>query len=169
MVGVFQERASIITFMNIYFGLGSNLGDRLENLNGAIEKLKSLGKLTGISSFIETAPWGGVEQPNFLNACAKIEAKKNYSPLEILRAVKNFEIQLGRVESVRWGPRKIDIDILLIDDLIFHSPLLDVPHIRIPERLFVLVPLEEILPAGWRHPENNQSIREMIKALKENY
>ncbi len=151
--------------MKIYFGLGSNLGDRLKNLNDAVEKLKSLGKVTKISSIHETKAWGGIEQPDFLNACVKVETENFIEPLEILRTVKNFEIELGREKSVRWGPRKIDIDILLIDDMIYKSPELNIPHVSIPERLFVLVPLSEIISPSWKHPENNKTVHEMIKAL----
>ena len=151
--------------MKIYFGLGSNLGDRLKNLNDAVEKLKSLGKVTKISGIHETKAWGGIEQPDFLNACVKVETENFIEPFEILRTVKNFEIELGREKSVRWGPRKIDIDILLIDDMIYKSPELNIPHVSIPERLFVLVPLSEIISPSWKHPENNKTVHEMIKAL----
>ena len=152
--------------MNIYFGLGSNLGNRLQNLRDAVRKLESFGHVVKASDVFSTAPWGGVSQPDYLNACVRIESQSRYEPHEILRAVKNFEREIGRVESVRWGARKIDIDILLIDDLILHSDLLNVPHIRIPERLFVLVPLKDILPSEWVHPENHKSIREMIEDLR---
>lgn len=151
--------------MQIYFGLGSNLGDRLKNLHDALEKIKSLGKITSVSGIYETKAWGGVVQPDFLNACVKVETEKNIEPLEILKAVKNFEVDLGREESVRWGPRKIDIDILLIDDIVYKSSVLNVPHISLPERLFVLVPLKDILPSAWRHPENKKTLQEMIEAL----
>ena len=152
--------------MLIYFGLGSNLGDKLENLRAAVEKLKTLGEIKRASSVYETEPWGGVEQPDYLNACVLIECtNENITPLEILRAVKSFEVELGRVPSIRWGERKIDIDILLIDDVIYKSPELNIPHISIPDRLFVLVPLEEILPTEWRHPENHKSIQAMINDI----
>ena len=147
--------------MNIYFGLGSNLGDRLKNINDAIEKLKTIGNVTAVSRIYETKPWGGVEQPDFLNACVKLEREDFIEPLELLKIIKNFENELGRVKSVRWGARKIDIDILLIDDMVYKSPELNIPHISLPERLFVLEPLEEILPPDWRHPENHKTISEM--------
>ena len=153
--------------MNIYFGLGSNLGDRLKNINDAVEKLKTLGSVVSVSKIYETKPWGGVEQPDFLNACIKLERKNFIEPLELLKIVKNFEIELGRVPSVRWGERKIDIDILLIDEIIYKSPEINIPHINLPERLFVLEPLSEILPLNWRHPENNKTVDEMINFLRE--
>ena len=153
--------------MNIYFGLGSNLGDRLKNINDAVEKLKTLGSVVAVSKIYETKPWGGVEQPDFLNACVKIEREKFIEPLELLKIIKNFENELGRVKSVRWGARKIDIDILLIDDMIYKSEELNIPHINLQNRLFVLEPLSEILPSDWRHPENNLSVGEMINFLRE--
>ena len=152
--------------MNIYFGLGSNLGDRLKNINDAVEKLKNFGSVVAISKIYETKPWGGVEQPDFLNACVKLERKNFIEPLDLLKIIKNFEIEIGRVPSVRWGARKIDIDILLIDDMIYKSPELNIPHINLPDRLFVLEPLSEILPLNWRHPENNKTVEEMIKLVR---
>ena len=154
--------------MLIYFGLGSNLGDRSENLSKAIGKLKLLGKIKALSSVYETEPWGGVPQPDYLNMCVSLECFEKIKPLEILRAVKNFEADIGRVPSVRWGERKIDIDILLIDDITYSSSELTVPHVNIPDRLFVLVPLSEILPEDWKHPVNNQSVHEMIDKLANN-
>ena len=151
--------------MNIIFGLGSNLGNRLQNLRDAVERLRSFGRIIKCSDVYETSAWGGVEQPDYLNACVSIEAKDE-SPFEILNRIKTFERELGRVESVRWGARKIDIDILLFDDLILHSDVLNVPHVSMPLRLFVLVPLKDILTESWRHPESMKSINEMIEGVK---
>lgn len=152
--------------MRIYFGLGSNLGNRLENLREAFEKLKFFGEIIKASDVYESEAWGGIIQPNYLNACVSVENEKNLEPLEILRVIKNFEVEIGRVKNIRWGSRKIDIDILLIDNLIYKNPELNIPHINLHERMFVLVPLKNLLPPEWRHPENNKSIDEMIKALK---
>ena len=152
--------------MNIYFALGSNLGNRLQNLRLAKEMLSSFGHVSKSSDVFSTEPWGGVEQPDYLNACVRIDSQSHHEPHEILKAVKNFEREIGRVESVRWGARKIDIDILLMDDVVFHSQDLDIPHVRIPERLFVLVPLSQIVPEIWRHPENDLTVREMIERVK---
>ena len=85
---------------------------------------------------------------------------------QVLTRIKTFEREIGRKPSIRWGERKIDIDILLIDDLIYHDETLDIPHVRIPERLFVLVPLSEILPPDWKHPINGKCINEMINSLE---
>ena len=149
--------------MVIYFGLGSNLGNRLQNLREALRRLEASGHVAGKSDVFETKAWGGVPQPDYLNACVKIESNSHYDPHEILKAVKNFEREIGRVESVRWGARKIDIDILMMDDVILDSEELTIPHMRIPERMFVLVPLSQIIPEKWRHPVNGKSIREMIR------
>lgn len=153
--------------MYIYFGLGSNLGDRLANLHNALEKLKAVGKIEAVSSVYESPAWGGVPQPDYLNACVKVKALDTIDPPELLRIVKTFEQELGRVPSVRWGERKIDIDILLIDDMIYHSEELDIPHIMMSKRLFVLVPLSEIVHPEWRHPENGKSLHEFIASLSE--
>ncbi|MBQ6113949.1 MAG: 2-amino-4-hydroxy-6-hydroxymethyldihydropteridine diphosphokinase [Synergistaceae bacterium] len=149
--------------MVIYFGLGSNLGNRLQNLREALRRLEAFGHVAGKSDVFETEAWGGVPQPDYLNACVKIECLSHYEPHEILKAVKNFEREIGRVESVRWGARKIDIDILMIDDVILETEELTIPHMRIPERMFVLVPLSQIVPDDWRHPVNGKSISEMIR------
>ena len=152
--------------MNIYFSLGSNLGNRLQNLRAARDMLTQFGHVEKSSDVFSTAPWGGVEQPDYLNACVKIESPISYEPVEILKAVKKFEREIGRVESVRWGARKIDIDILMMDDIVYHSQDLDIPHVRIPERLFVLVPLSQIVPEDWRHPENGLTVREMMGRIE---
>ena len=151
--------------MTIYFGLGSNLGDRLQNLRNALNMLATLGTIEAVSHVYQTSPWGGVPQPDYLNACVKVTAREAFPPLQLLRTVKAFEVELGRVPSVRWGERLIDIDILLIDDTVYHSPELDIPHVMIPARLFVLVPLKDIVSEDWRHPVNGKSIDEMIAAL----
>ena len=151
----------------IYFGLGSNLGNRLQNLRDAVERLRSFGRIIKSSDVYETSAWGGVEQPDYLNACVSIESQnESLTPFDILSRIKRFERELGRVESVRWGARKIDIDILLINDLILHSDMLNVPHVSLPDRLFVLVPLKEILPVNWIHPENMKSIDDMIECVR---
>ena len=153
--------------MYVYFGLGSNLGNRLQNLRDAIAKLRTLGKIEAVSSVYETPAWGGVPQPDYLNACVKVKSDMRIAPPELLRTVKDFERELGRVPSVRWGERLIDIDILLIGGMIYHSEELDIPHIMMSQRLFVLVPLSEILPQNWKHPLNEKSVCEMIELLSD--
>ena len=152
--------------MRIYFGLGSNLYDRLKNLRDALSCIESLGHVIKASSVYATPPWGGVSQPDYLNACVLIEAD-DIAPVNLLAKIKTFESQLGRVKSIRWGARKIDIDILLIDDMIYSSPELNIPHVSMPERLFVLIPLSELLSQDWTHPVNNKTLREMIDNVRE--
>lgn len=150
--------------MSIYFGLGSNLGNRLMNLRDALASLRRLGEVTRCSSVYETPAWGGVSQPNYLNACVSLEG--DYEPKRLLSLVKGYERELGRVPSVRWGERKIDIDILLMGDTIMNEEGLSIPHVSMCERLFVLVPLEEILPEGWCHPVSGLTVREMMNELE---
>ncbi len=147
--------------MKIYFGLGSNLGDRLRNLRDSVRELATLGQIIKSSNIYETPAWGGVKP------CILIETDSEQDPHEILKRIKFFESKLGRVPSVRWGARKIDIDILLIDDLIYNTPDLIVPHLNLHNRLFVLVPLKEILPEKWTHPLNNKTISELIDSLRD--
>ncbi len=130
---------------NVYLSLGTNLGDRAENLRRAVSELESqLGTVLCLSAAYETEPWGFVEQPAFLNMCAKLRSDK--SPEDILKAVKDIELRMGRQKSVRWGPRLIDIDVLKVGRLARESGELQLPHPRMWERAFVAVPLAEIAP-----------------------
>lgn len=129
----------------IYLSLGSNLGDRRAMLRRACELLRREGlHLVQASSLYETEPVGLTNQPAFLNAV--VEFQSGQSPLEVLAAVQAVEGALGRQRSVRWGPRTLDVDILLYDDLQVDEPGLRIPHPRMHERRFVLVPLLEIAP-----------------------
>ena len=127
-------------------GLGGNLGDRIKNLRSAIELIKKISgvKILKISSFYETAAWGVENQPDFLNAAVKISSE--LEPLQLLDALQEIEIKLGRVRLEHWGARTIDIDILLADDLKINSDRLKIPHPYLFERDFVLIPLAEIFP-----------------------
>ncbi len=129
-----------------YIGLGSNLGNRKENIRLAIEKIKELKEttVTKISSLIETDPVGGPAQGKFLNAA--IEIQTNLSAPELLRHLQKIESRLGRVRTVKNGPRTIDLDILFYGDKQINQEDLIVPHPRIKEREFVLAPLREIAP-----------------------
>ncbi|HOI63631.1 MAG TPA: 2-amino-4-hydroxy-6-hydroxymethyldihydropteridine diphosphokinase [Mesotoga sp.] len=127
----------------IYLGFGSNLGDRLENLKMAFAGLKERGVVCEkMSTVFLTSPYGGVEQPDFLNCVGKFSFCG--SPQSLLRTISHVENSLGRVRSVRWGPRTIDIDILLFGEQIIESDTLTIPHGDIINRAFVLVPLLEI-------------------------
>lgn len=147
----------------VYLGLGSNLGDREGNLRKALALLDGNGKLrvTRVSGIYETDPVGYKDQPPFLNLVA--EAVSWVSPRELLGLVKGVEASLGRKPTFRWGPRVMDIDILLYGGLSVNEPDLQIPHPRMWERGFVLVPLAELLPCipeslAWRLGES-QGVR----------
>jgi 2-amino-4-hydroxy-6-hydroxymethyldihydropteridine diphosphokinase len=129
-----------------YLGIGSNLGDRLGNLQDAVDGLNAE---TGIrvmasSRVWETDPVGGPSQPDFLNVVVSVHAE--LEPLALLVACQRVEEALGRVRDVRWGPRTVDIDIELIDGLVLDDPALTVPHPRMIQRAFVMLPLLELDP-----------------------
>lgn len=132
--------------MFCYIGLGSNLGDRALNIQLAIEKIRQIQdtKITKISSIIETLPVGGPPQEKFLNAA--IEIQTNMSPRKLLKNLQMIESELGRLRTVKNGPRTIDLDILFCRDMQIREKDLIVPHPRIKEREFVLTPLREIAP-----------------------
>jgi 2-amino-4-hydroxy-6-hydroxymethyldihydropteridine diphosphokinase len=128
-----------------YLLIGGNLGDRIGNLFLAIEAIShTCGKVTEQSQVYETAAWGKTDQPDFLNQLLLIETI--LSPEELLQSVLEIETKLGRKRELRFGARTIDIDILYYADLIIESPELVIPHPRIAERLFTLVPLMELAP-----------------------
>ena len=143
----------------IALGLGSNLGNRLKNLRDAVICLSKILNIKAKSFVYETEPWGVLDQPKFLNACVLCEAE-SIEPVELLNAVKAIERELGREANIRWGARKIDIDILFIDDLIINLEDLKIPHENLHNREFVLVPLCDVAP-NWVHPVMNKSIREL--------
>ncbi|MFM8859200.1 MAG: 2-amino-4-hydroxy-6-hydroxymethyldihydropteridine diphosphokinase [Methylocystis sp.] len=132
--------------MRVGFGLGSNLGDKLDNINNAIVMLEQRGvaKLKIISRVYRTPPWGVLDQGDFANACAIGETV--LSPYELLAAVKKIEADMGRAPTRRWGPRLIDIDILFLGDETLDDPELTLPHKELFGRGFVLAPLAEIAP-----------------------
>jgi 2-amino-4-hydroxy-6-hydroxymethyldihydropteridine diphosphokinase len=130
----------------VFLGLGSNVGDRASTIAKAIQELSALPDATFIrsSSLYETEPWGNHDQPAFLNAVVEIATQMQ--PHELLSNTLAIEARLGRVREERWGPRTMDIDILLYDDLVMDDSILTIPHPRMRERRFVLVPLLEIAP-----------------------
>jgi 2-amino-4-hydroxy-6-hydroxymethyldihydropteridine diphosphokinase len=133
----------------IYLGLGSNLGDRDTNLRAALERLGEYMEVKLVSSVYATEPLLVEDQPLFHNlACAGVT---ELEPLPLLHALKAIEHEVGRVPGPRYGPRLIDIDILLFDDLILSTPALTIPHPGLLERAFALLPLAEIAP-DLRHP-----------------
>ena len=125
-------------------GIGSNLGDSEKEVRGAFELLSTAGAVTARSSLYRTAPWGKIDQPDFVNAVAILETA--LPPSELLAALKELERRRGRIEGERLGPRPLDLDLLAYDDLEIDEPGLRVPHAGLNERAFVLVPLAEIDP-----------------------
>lgn len=143
----------------VFFSLGSNLGNRLENLRLACKGLADhLGSLQ-TSPVYETDPWGYANQPAFLNMAAA--AKTPLAPQELLEIIKRLELDLGREPTFRYGPRKIDIDILFFGILVINSPQLQIPHPRMAERAFVLVPLADLAP-DHIHPILFRTVNEML-------
>jgi len=145
-----------------YLGLGSNLGDREAMLRAAIAALDATPgvRVTAVSSLYETPPWGPVPQGPYLNACVALDT--TLSPRELLRLCLAIERDHGRERAVRWGPRTLDIDLLLYGDETIDEEGLMVPHPRMTERAFVLVPLAEIAP---ELAIGGRSIAESLKAL----
>jgi 2-amino-4-hydroxy-6-hydroxymethyldihydropteridine diphosphokinase len=135
----------------VYLALGSNLGERAANLRAAVARLGKRIMVEQTSSLYETAPAYVIEQPHFLNAA--LRGRTQLAPAELLSFLKSIERELGRQAGVRFGPRVIDLDILLYGELALDTPALTIPHPRMAERPFVLVPLAEIAPTltppGW--------------------
>lgn len=149
----------------VYFSLGSNLGDRANQIARAVDRLAAAGvRPLRQSSLYLTAPVGEVEQGSFLN-CA-LEAETGRMPLELLRAVQRIERELGRRRLVVWGPRTIDIDILLYGASVVSTAELEIPHPRMAERRFVLVPLNEIAPELC-HPKLGKTIQELLASTSD--
>jgi len=147
----------------VYLGLGSNLGEREDNIGQAIHFLQQWVKPLLTSSVYETDPWGPIEQPNFLNCVLK--AQTTLPPASLLAAVKEVEQKMGRKPSVRYGPRLIDVDILFYNDLIVEQPDLTIPQQGIPERAFVLVPMKE-LASEFVHPALNLTINQLFQQVE---
>jgi 2-amino-4-hydroxy-6-hydroxymethyldihydropteridine diphosphokinase len=144
----------------VYLALGTNLGDRPANLKQAIASLTPQLEVKTKSQVYETPPWGFVDQPKFLNQV--IKANTYLDPEPLLKHLKRLEVALGRKESFPNGPRLIDMDILFYDDLVVDKPSIVIPHPRLHERGFVLLPLLEIAP-NLVHPVNKKSVREMAE------
>ena len=150
----------------VFLGLGSNMGEREKFLNRAIAELKKAQntKIVWASSVYETDPVGKTDQPKFLNAALEVETA--LEPRELFAEAKSVEQRLGRTMSERWGPREIDIDVLLYDGLVFSDDAVTVPHPEMERRKFVLVPLKEIAP-DLVHPISGMTMEELVAACKD--
>jgi len=148
--------------MSIYIGLGSNIGDRLINIKNAIHEIKCLEyvKLERISSLYHTEPIGVIDQDWFYNAV--IEVKTEIDPFEMLNTLQAIEQKLKKDKQYRWGPRRIDLDLLDFKNLIVHSDRLILPHPLMSSRKFVLVPLSEVAPC-YVHPVLSVTVWNMLR------
>ena len=143
----------------IYIALGTNLGERLENLRTAIQSIPPEIHVLEESHIYETPPWGYEDQPAFLNMVLKAET--DLEPGALLEYLKQLEVELGRKQNFRWGQRLIDLDILFYDDLVIDPPPLVIPHPRLHERTFVLIPLADVA-AEYMHPVFGKFVWELL-------
>jgi len=150
---------------SVFIGLGSNVGDREENIKKAISNLKNISniELKNESSLYVTEPVGYIDQRDFLNAVIEIET--DLTPHELLKVTKSIEEELKRERKIKWGPRTIDLDILLYNDIRIEESHLNVPHPEIKNRAFVLIPLAEI--AGQLIHPDGKSINDLLHELND--
>ena len=147
-----------------YLGFGTNLGDRKKNLDRALISLDSRPDLAIVrtSGIYETEPWGMTDQPNFLNMVAEIATSISFG--ELLERVKKLEQDMGREDGLRFGPRLIDVDILMLEDQVVNQPDLQIPHASLHLRAFVLVPLTELAP-DLVHPVLRETIAQLASRV----
>ena len=150
-----------------YLSIGSNIGDKEGYLDYAVDQLNKDDyiRVNKVSTYIITKPYGDVEQDDFLNGCLEIETL--YTPMELLSIIGDIEQGAGRKRLIHWGPRTLDIDILLYDNDIIMEESLKIPHIEMAKRAFVLEPLAEIAPFAY-HPGYNKTVIELLELLSKN-
>ena len=148
-----------------YIALGSNIGDTETYLNEAVEKIGQIPTCTveKVSSYLVTEPYGVTDQPDFLNACLKMRTL--LYPEELLKELNRIEKEAGRERIIHWGPRTLDLDILLYDDIVLEEDDLCIPHVEMHKRSVVVEPLAEIAPYK-RHPVYGKTVREMLEEIQ---
>ena len=148
-----------------YLSIGSNIGEREKFLDNAVKKLdnKIDTRVTKVSKYIETEPYGNVQQEKFLNGC--VEIRTLLTPSELLKKANEIEKEEGRIRTLHWGPRTLDIDILLYDNETIYTEDLKIPHIDMHNRMFVLEPLCEIAPYAY-HPVLGKSVMRLKQKLE---
>lgn len=170
-IGLHLESVSVSVrrrWHRAYIALGSNMGDKEQYLRTAVEAIGQNEdcRVEKVSSFLRTAPYGGVEQEDFLNGC--MEIRTLLTPRELLELMHEIEAEAKRERTVHWGPRTLDLDIIMYDDEIVDESDLQIPHKEMAKRDFVLFPLREIAPF-LRHPANGKTIEELAEELTQHY
>jgi 2-amino-4-hydroxy-6-hydroxymethyldihydropteridine diphosphokinase len=145
---------------DIFLLLGTNLGNRMANLELAKQRISAIGEILEASSVFRTEAWGKTDQPSFYNQVIKISTF--FAPEILLEKILSIEVEMGRIREIKWGPRVIDIDILFYQDSVINTPALTVPHPGIPVRKFTLLPLNEIAPF-LEHPTLNKNISTLLQ------
>ncbi|OIP80770.1 2-amino-4-hydroxy-6-hydroxymethyldihydropteridine diphosphokinase [Candidatus Peregrinibacteria bacterium CG22_combo_CG10-13_8_21_14_all_44_10] len=149
----------------VFLGLGSNMGDKLGNLTSSYDVLESLGlNILEKSAIYESEPWGWLDQSSFLNQVLKVET--NLSPESLVRVCKEAEKQVGRIDSFKWGPRVLDVDVIFYENMVVNKPECSIPHHLMHERRFVLEPLNEIA-ASAVHPVFGKTVSELLASCED--